>query len=53
MVKKGYIYIGTHYNKIKEVFKDSIISPIFANIYLNKLDKFIKNLKSKLNLKKF
>jgi hypothetical protein len=50
MVKAGYIFEGTHYSSHEGTPQGSVVSPMFANIYLNELDKFMIQYKSKFDL---
>jgi hypothetical protein len=45
-LKAGYLYKGTHIVDDKGSPQGSIMSPIFANIYLDALDQFIREYKS-------
>jgi retron-type reverse transcriptase len=49
MVKAGYVYKGTHFATEVGTPQCSIISPLFANIYLNELDIFLRKLQSEFN----
>jgi len=45
MVRAGYVFQGSHFPTMKGSPQGSIVSPLFANIYLNKLDLYMSQYK--------